>query len=252
MSRYPAASGPLGANWSLSLYPAAAEGGGCFVSAHRREPPRRGGPAADPQRARLETAGRARGRLRRYSAANGLNRLGTLTYGPPRCTDPQELRGHVGEFFRGLRDALGGRPLPYVWVPELHKDGVHLHVHFAVGRYVPRHVITTVWGRGFVHIKHIGDLPVGSGTVAEARKAAGYLSKYVTKSFDDGQRVPFLHRYDFAQGFQPEKLRLTGVSAEHVLAQASEVMGSAPSQSWSSADVEDWQGPPAIWLQWAA
>lgn len=34
---------------------------------------------------------------------------------------------------RNVARALGGDPLPYVWVPEWHKCGHGLHLHFAVG-----------------------------------------------------------------------------------------------------------------------
>ena len=53
-----------------------------------------------------------------------------------------------------------------------------------------------------MHIKLIGDLPVGSGALEEARQAARYLAKYVSKNVAD-ERVPRLHRYEVAQGFQP-------------------------------------------------
>ena len=158
------------AGWVLSLYPQAGEGGGCFVSSYRPERTYVArGSGADPKRAAEEAARRARSKVRRYCAANRLTRLGTLTYGPPRATDPAEVRAHVGLFFRTLRDELGGQPLPYVWVPEMHKDGVHFHVHFAVGRFVRDRLIRSVWGRGHVDIRLIGDLPVGSGALAEAR-----------------------------------------------------------------------------------
>lgn len=159
----------------------------------------------------------------------------------------------VGEFFRGLRAGIGGDPLAYVWVPELHKDGVHFHVHFAVGRFVPRRVIDQAWGRGFVSIKLLGHLPVGSGELSEARQAARYLSNYVAKTFTDpATRVPGMHRYDVAQGFAPEKVSLRGRSADEVVDAASEMFGQEPALRWSSAQVEDWQGPPAIWAQWGA
>ncbi len=45
-------------------------------------------------------------------------------------------------------------------------------------------MIERAWGHGFVHIKLLSDLPVGSTSLPEARRAAGYLSKYVSKSFD--------------------------------------------------------------------
>ncbi len=145
---------------------------------------------------------------------------------------------------------MGGKPLAYLWTAEWHKSDHGLHVHFAVGRYVPRHVIDRAWGRGFVHIKHLGDLPVGSITLDQSRQAARYLSKYVGKAFDE-RRVPGLHRYEVAQGFQPRCVRLYGRTAEEVLAVASEQMGDAPAYQWSSADNLDWQGPPALWASWA-
>lgn len=207
--------------------------------------------AADPERAAAEAGRRARAHLRRYCAANRLNRLGTLTYRGTGCHDPQVVRTHLGEFFRSLRDGLGGDPLPYVWVPEWHKSGHGLHAHFAVGKFVRRSLIERAWGHGFVHIKLLGNLPVGSGSLSEARVAAGYLSKYVAKTFaDPSARVMGLHRYDVAQGFQPQPVALSGRSAGDVLAQASVALGGAPSVEWSSSSVEDWQGPPAIWAQW--
>jgi hypothetical protein len=240
------------AGWSFSLYPDAAEGGGSFSASTRRVPEYVSrGLARDPERAAAEAGRRARAKLRRYCAANKLNRLGTLTYRGEGCHDPAVVRDHLGEFFRDLRSGSGGTPLPYVWVPEWHKSGHGLHAHFAVGRFVKRSLIESAWGRGFVHIKLLGDLPVGSGSLSEARVAARYLSKYVAKTFTDpSARVLGLHRYDVAQGFQPKPVHLSGSSPESVLAQASAVLGSAPTVEWASSSVEDWQGPPAVWAQW--
>lgn len=248
-------SGPVALmpGWSLSLYPSAGEGGGHFVSLRQRERsfvPR--GAARDPGRAAQEAGRRARGRLRRYCAANRLNRLGTLTYAGDGCHDPRLVRADLGAFFRALRGGLGGEPLAYVWVAEWHKSGHGLHAHFAVGRYVPRSLIASAWGHGFVHIKLLGGLPAGSGPVEEARKAAGYLSKYVAKAFTDpAARVMDRHRYDVAQGFQPPKVRLFGRSADAVLDQASALLGGEPARVWSSTQAERWDAPPAIWAQWA-
>lgn len=234
--------------WVLSLCPSAGEGGGCFVPARRGKS---SGGIPNPDRSRSEAARRARGRLRRYCAANGLNRLGTLTYGPPFCTDAGQVRRDLGAFFRSLRDALGGDAFPYVWVPELHSDGRRFHAHFAVGQYIRHTIIKEAWGHGFVHIKRLSDLPVGSGSLAESRLAARYLSKYVAKSFAD-QSVPGRHRYDVAQGFVPERMHVWGRSANDVIAQASDLLGQvAPERVWFSSEQEGWQGPPAIWAQWA-
>ena len=82
------------------------------------------------------------------------------------------LRGDLAGFFRELRSGLGEGRLPYVWVPQWHPGGHGLHAHFAVGRFVPRKLIEGAWGNGFVHIKLLDGLPVGSGALGEARLAA--------------------------------------------------------------------------------
>jgi len=240
------------AGWNFSLYPDAGEGGGSFQGSIRRLPEYVArGSARDPERSAAEAGRRARATLRRYCAANRLNRLGTLTYRGSGCHDAASVREHLGLFFRDLRESIGGKSFPYAWVPEWHKSGHGLHAHFAVGRFIHRSAILSAWGRGFVHIKLLGDLPVGSTNLSEARRAAGYLSKYVSKSFAKPEsRVTGLHRYDVAQGFKPRPVILTGSSAAEVLAAASSVFGDSPSTEWSSASVEDWQGPPAIWAQW--
>ncbi len=175
-----------------------------------------------------------------------------MTYGPPREIDPARVRQHAGQFFRDLREGLGGRPPPYVWVPELHKDGVHFHLHYAVNQFVPRRVIGSAWTRGIYDIRLISDLPVGSGLVEEARVAARYLSKYVSKAFTDrAARPPGMHRYDVARGFQPRTRLLTGRSREEVLDQACSALGGHPSWVWLSDEQEEWAGPPAVWAQWA-
>ncbi|MDN4476893.1 hypothetical protein QQX09_13625 [Demequina sp. SYSU T00192] len=247
------ATSPTAPGWHLSLYPAALEGGGYFRASIDR--PDRSyvarGMAADPERAAREAGRRARAKLRRYCTANRLNRMGTLTYAGAGCHDPLQLRADVGEFFRNLRTALGDDPLPYVWVPEWHKSGHGLHVHFAVGKYIKRSVIEQAWGHGFVHIKLMGDLRAGAGVVEEARKAAGYVSKYVAKTFaDPDARVLGLHRYDVGQGFQPEKVHLWAPSSQGLLDAASDALGSMPQRVWHSGDSDDWEGPPALWAQW--
>lgn len=240
--------------WRLSLYPQALEGGGCFVPTIQpvREYVARGA-ASDPQRSALEAGRRARARLRRYCAANRLNRLGTLTYAGEGCHDVDQLRDDVAIFFRNLRTGLGGAPLPYVWVPEWHKSGHGLHVHFAVGKFVKRQLVDESWGHGFVHIKLLGDLGVGSGALEEARKAAGYLSKYVAKTFTTAEaRILGRHRYEVAQGFQPTKLWLWDKSPESLIEQASKTLDSPLTKVWNSELDPDWQGAPAIWAQWGA
>lgn len=238
--------------WLFSLYPEAGEGGGSFRKwARQASPYVSRGFAADPERSAVEAGRRARASLRRYCAANRLNRLGTLTYAGEGCHEPLQLREDLAQFFRLLRYESGAKPFPYVWVPEWHPKGHGLHAHFAVGQYIHRSRIERAWGRGFVHIKLLGDLSTGSGTISEARQAARYLSKYVTKTFaNPDTRVLGLHRYDVAQGFQPVSVSLTSDTSRGVLEQASSVFGSDPERMWTSAEAQAWEGPPAIWAQW--
>lgn len=236
------------ARWTFSLYPDAAEGGGCFVPSYVAEGARGGRP--DPARSQEEAGRRARGKLRRYCAANRLNRFATLTYAQS-CRDPRQLRADVAGFFRGLRRELGGASLPYAWTSEWHPGGHGLHVHFAVGRYVRQRLIRDLWARGIVHIKLIGDLPQGSGALEEARVAAAYLAKYVSKNLDDERRTAGLHRYEVAQGFQPKRVQLWARGEVELLAEASALMGAQPSRIWRSSRSHGWLGPPSCWVAWS-
>lgn len=233
--------------WRLSLYPEAAEAGGCFVSPRR---PWSGRYAVEPDedRAMAEAIRRARGHVRRYAAANRLNRLGTLTYAES-CREPVRLRADLADFFKRLRNGLG-RAFPYVWVPEWHPGGHGLHAHFVVGRYIHYRAIRAAWGRGLVHIKLIGDLPVGSGAIEEARRAGRYVSKYIGKDLGSAGEAG-LHRYDVAEGFGPKVRKLRGPSLDDVLAQAIEVMGREPVEVWDSADEPVWDRPHSVRVLWA-
>lgn len=245
------------AHWVLTVYPDAREASGSFRSASRVR-----GPAAegvDSGRAGVEGARRARVRIRRYCAANRLNRLGTLTYAEG-CYDQAQVRADVAAFFKQLRRAIEvkylpaeikpGDPFPYLWVPEWHPGGHGLHLHFAVGRYIPRRVIETSWGRGFITIKQLNGLSTGSGPLEEARLAARYLAKYAAKDLDDELRRFGLHRYEVAEGFQPVAVELRGRLPEELIEEASTQLGCKPRRVSYSADWKQWHGPPAFTVEW--
>src|ERR1035438_6460677 len=83
------------AYWGASLFPDAGEGVAVFHSADTRP---KSGFGGDPEESRRAAVRRARTQVRRYCAANRLNRLATLTYRPPLCEDPRLLRAQVGGF----------------------------------------------------------------------------------------------------------------------------------------------------------
>ena len=232
--------------WVFVLFPDASEGGGSFRSAVAPKGP---GPFVEPPTdSQADAVRRARGKVRRYCAANRLNRLGTLTYAGVGNHDPARLREDVGRFFRRLRGE--GEPFPYLWVPEWHPGGHGLHVHFAVGRFVHYRAIRAAWGHGHVDIRLLSGLPVGSGTLGEARLAARYLAKYLGKDLGAGEAAG-LHRYEVAQGFQPKRVPIIVETAGEALGWASVVMSASPAHIWWSNQNPDWAGPPAVWASWA-
>ncbi len=220
--------------WSLTLYPDAGEASGSFHASIRRGALGKGAGRAEPERAKREAERRAAAKLRRYCSANHLDRLGTLTYAEP-CFDTKQMRGHVGGFFKRLKRELGGNPFPYAWVREWHPSGHGLHVHFAVGRYVPYAVVGDAWGRGIVDIRRVTVRRAGDATNEAAKTAARYLAKYVGKSTDSEKAVAGNHRFEVAQGFQPRSVQFFDRSPEAVIERASAEMLGRPTYVWHSA-----------------
>jgi hypothetical protein len=240
---------PYEACWILGLYPEAGEAAGTFQArTHPNRDGRPSGPALDPDRSSSEAARRARTKVRRYTAANRLDRLVTLTYRGDGQHNEHALRHDLGLFMRGLRNALGGDPIPYVWVPEWHKSDHGLHAHVALGRFVRQSLIADVWDHGFVHIKRLARGET-AGTLSAARRAARYLSKYIAKTFDH-PRTARLHRYEVGQGFLPRAERITAPTWQEARRLAAQEMGRAPAIASLSDDWDGWKGPHAVWLGW--
>lgn len=212
------------------------------------QPSQKKGTGCSPDENRRRAARRARTQVRRYCVANRLRRLVTLTYAPPFCTDHDQVVNDVAQFVRRLRKALHVEAFPYVWVPELHKDGQRYHVHVVIDRFVPKAVVAECWGHGFVDVRQIRNNGEGNGTAM--RRVAGYVAKYVAKTYEDeaGGR----HRYEVGQGFQPISLELTAPRPEAFagLAAMHAFNGEAPATAWSSSSAEMWTGPPVEVWQW--
>jgi hypothetical protein len=156
-------------------------------------------------------------------------------------------------FVRKLR-GLGHLEGAYVIVPELHKDGEHYHVHVAlptrrVGRgqfSYPKSVLCAAHPFGFVDVVRFTNRKRGNG--AGVRAAAGYVAKYVGKSYEDGSAGR--HRYECAEGFQPEAVHIFAPTMGDWVSEALYVMGGeVPATSWRS-DPATWRGPPAIAIGW--
>ncbi|MCW2857584.1 MAG: hypothetical protein JWR52_3199 [Marmoricola sp.] len=241
--------------WFMNVYPDAGEAGGGYLRPSKKAKdatrPRLVAPVPSARSA-IESAARSARRVRRYCAANRLTVMGTLTYAGTGCHDQAQIRSDLGEFFRALRDERGRGAFPYLWVPEWHKTDHGLHAHFGVDRRIPVGLIREIWGHGHVFMRQRTGRPSGGSALNEARHAAGYLSKYLSKSLNDtSAAIAWQHRYDVAQGFDPKVVRVEGWSRSEAIGLAIQSMGGVvPASTWVSDDAEVWDAPPRVVLRW--
>ena len=135
-------------------------------------------------------------------------------------------------------------------MPEWHKTDHGLHAHFVCARFVRRSIVEDTWGHGFVKGLLIGDLPIGSTAVDEARIAARYIAKYMNKDIEQKHALG-LHRYDVGEGFQPKKVKIPGPTLAQAVEGASEIMGCQPARFSTSNEWPGWSGPSAVAMSWA-
>lgn len=180
--------------------------------------------------------------MRRYCVSNRLDRLGTLTYAPEHLPESWvDCWEDIEDLRRKLYAELGER-LPLVFTIE-RGDGGRLHVHFAFGRYLPEDLVRRLWGRGFVSLRKLN--VQGTGKRERCRRAAAYVSKYVTKSDNSEAGRDFNgRRYSTSHGFGCVRRSTAVGSFAEGIALAHEWVGGAVVWSWSSADDPDWLGPP--------
>jgi hypothetical protein len=224
---------------------------------------------------------RAKGRVRRYVVANGLTRMLTLTYRPTpvgapsagvgvfqdatlmhrsggdgRCVvcgrpfGPEGMRAAMVDaaaFARRLRRFLGVASVPYVVVPEEHKDG-HVHLHVAVKVAIEQEDLEALWGHGFVQAGR--KVRAAGGARAAARKAGWYLVKYLLKAFQEG--APERHRYEVGQGWQPAVVKRSGFrTPEEALTFVTD-HGRELLYLVRSDDLDGYSGAPFMWASCGA
>lgn len=194
--------------------------------------------------------GRARAVMRRFVVQNRLSRMWTLTFAAEPATRPEVVRA-MNEFTGRLREELGGR-FPYLYVIEggpLAEDK-RFHVHLLLqARFVDKHRMDVVWGRGLVHYSD-GKGGPEMGDRERCRSGAAYLMKYVAKEWDS-EAVVGQHRYERSNGFNVREVR-------HVCRSLGEAFALIVREAkcglelvlWESDSREDWDGPPSIWVGW--
>lgn len=180
---------------------------------------------------------RARRAIEDYMVHNSLAKMWTLTY-KDKCWSRAQAVADIHDFVKLWRAFLG-RSFPYVWVLEKHKDGsYHVHMAVQVSLFTEKSTLQRLWGHGIVQF----DLPKNlSPGRREMRRLACYLSKYISKDFSDDMDVG-THRYEVAQGYQPEKVSERFDSLADALAFLA-LFGDFR-MTWDSQLDPDWSGPP--------
>jgi hypothetical protein len=209
------------------VYPTAAEG-----SITRRS--RRGSTTYLPARPCTGSAARrAHARVRRFVVANRLNLHLVLTFAG-RVTDRSEARTALRHLVRQLRERRG-EGFPWLAVVEEHDDG-GLHLHMAT-QGVSMEDIDRAWGLGHTFKQCLRSL--------EDRRA---IAAYLCKQFE---AVPVgCHRYEVAQGFEPEVLRFDTDTEEDAESFAGSIMGGPPHSLMRSEDLSQWLGPRFVLMLW--
>jgi hypothetical protein len=216
---------------------------------------------------------RARVQSRRYILRNRLVLMWVLTYEGEGLHGPEgwdRAMADVAEFVRALR-AHVGEGFAYWYGPEPHPNkkgnattvcerddcpcsGHGWHVNLLLSFRVEHAVVERLWGHGHVWVtdwrKKIGRRRPGQRRAA-LRAAASYCCKYVAKDF--GEAFRGRHRYERAQGFNPEKVSRQCGSRDEAFGAACGVFGGElPERSSYSWEWAEWDGPPVEVHQWAA
>lgn len=137
----------------------------------------------DRQRSIESASKRARRKVRHYCKLLKARYMITLTT-REIITDPEVFQRLFQEFVRRVRKVAD---FQYVATHELQKRGA-LHLHIAVANRQDYKLITSIWhrivglGRGYVHVTSGNK----NNKKANINQIAGYISKYIAKSFETG------------------------------------------------------------------
>lgn len=202
--------------------------------------------------------------IRRWCVQNKVDRGLTLTTRPEaHVYDMREAWGLIDTLRRGLREH--GQDCVLL-VPERCENG-QIHFHGAIPGWLDQKLLERLWGHGFVWIKK-PKVPKGTPARQRSRVLAGYLSKYLGKSFGegspadgpaggaDGGAVPKGSpvgfngkRYSTSRGTAVRKVNRQCSSIRNAYDAACDVLDvQSLVMVWTSAEADDWTGPPtSLW-----
>ena len=240
---------PREAGWSFTLYPEAAEGGGSFRSAARDSPgaTRRPTPTGTPR----DAARRARAKVRRYCAANRLNRLGTLTYAGDGCHDPVALRADMA----GVLPSAARRRRRALPVPV--GPGVASRRPWAA-RPLRRRPIDRASGAIERHGVAASSTSSCSATCRSAREPSarpdsprGTSPSTSARTSATADSPPGCIGTRSRRASSRERSRSMAHRRRGPRAGPRRSWATAPERVWRSRDEAEWAGPPALWASWA-
>lgn len=142
--------------------------------------------------------------LRRLALRYDMRYMWSLTFGELAPTELEEAWALWERFRRRARRA-GVLPRAWVVVPELQKRGVW-HFHVITNEFVAYEKVRDLWGYGFI-----------SMTAGSAAGGGGYVAKYMTKSFGEGDARPEgVHRYRRSSGLELPEVEVWELDPEEV------------------------------------
>lgn len=164
---------------------------------------------------------RARTAVRRLAKSKGLGVLLTLTY-RENTTDRARMARDFDVFVKRLRRVMPG--VQYVCVFERQKRGAW-HAHIAVPRVLSHYMHQGSLVRSYDLLRSLWRAVVGldNGNVDVSRnrrvqrssaKLAGYLSKYIGKSFGEGDQIKYENSYSASGRALPRPLTFAVLSPQ--------------------------------------
>lgn len=199
---------------------------------------------------------RAIGATRRYMVANRLRYMWVLTFaeGLHGPEGRAECMRQVAAFAARLTAVYGRQA--YWYSPELHPGGHGWHVNLFLGRRIKVDQVRDLWGHGHVWVKDWAEdsrvKGLGLPLIVAIRLGATYGCKYASKDWGEDVLVEGAHRYEVAQGFQPdERTERLATLAEAMAVVCDDWFGGhLHSEVWSSEFEPLWDAPPVYCLRW--
>lgn len=87
--------------------------------------------------------------------------------------------------------------------------------------------------------------------IVAVRLGATYGCKYASKDWGEDVLVGGAHRYEIAQGCQPDEHAERWATLAEAMAFVNACFGGhSPDELWSSDEAEQWDAPPVYCLRW--